>query len=226
MNYQLIKDVIQLVEEFERDNNSDGYPKDIKGFKKWVSDNEKETNSDLKEPDWEGKIDGRSPESVISTLLVHMNRYAKAYSKSAIHGSEFSTQEDFVYLINLKAFGAMTKMELVKKNIQDKPTGMQIINRLIKNGWVIQSDSETDRRSKVIKITPRGLESLSEQMGKIRLATQIVSGDLSYPEKMQLIRLLNKLDDFHHPIFSQHIDSHELLQKVNDDFLFTKKTSI
>jgi hypothetical protein len=33
-----------------------------------------------------------------------MNRYAKAYSKSAIHGSEFSTQEDFVYLINLKAF--------------------------------------------------------------------------------------------------------------------------
>jgi hypothetical protein len=61
------------------------------------------------------KENGRSPESVISTLLVHMNRYAKTYSKSAIAGSGFNTQEEFIYLINLKAFGSMTKMELIKK---------------------------------------------------------------------------------------------------------------
>src|SRR5690554_5295977 len=91
------------------------------------------------EPYWEGKEKGRSPESVINTLIVHMNRYAKSYSKSAIYDSEFSTQEDFIYLINLKAFGAMTKMELIKKNIQEKPVGMQIINRLIENGWVDQT---------------------------------------------------------------------------------------
>jgi hypothetical protein len=57
----------------------------------------------------------RTPESAISTLLVHLNRYAKTYSKSAIMDSEFSTQEDFIYLINLKAFGEMTKMALIKK---------------------------------------------------------------------------------------------------------------
>ncbi|UUC45998.1 MarR family winged helix-turn-helix transcriptional regulator [Flavobacterium cerinum] len=215
MNYQLIQDVIQLVEKFEKENNNDGYAKDVSGFKRWFFEREKQTDFSLDEPDWEGKTEGRSPESVISTLLVHMNRYAKTYSKSAIQESEFSTQEDFIYLINLKAFGAMTKMELIKRNIQDKPTGMQIINRLIKNGWVTQNDSETDKRSKVIEISQEGLQSLDAQMGKIRLATQIVSGDLSHSEKMQLIRLLNKLDDFHHPIFSQQIDSHELLQKVN-----------
>ncbi|MEO4006232.1 MarR family transcriptional regulator [Flavobacterium sp. CAU 1735] len=215
MNYQLVQDVIQLVEKFEKENSNYGYAKDVSGFKRWFFESEKQTDFSLDEPDWEGKMEGRSPESVISTLLVHMNRYAKAYSKSAIQDSEFSTQEDFIYLINLKAFGAMTKMELIKKNIQDKPTGMQIINRLIKNGWVIQNDSETDKRSKIIEISLEGLQSLDAQMGKIRLATQIVSGDLSHSEKMQLIRLLNKLDDFHHPIFSQQIDSHELLQKVN-----------
>lgn len=215
MNYQLVQDVIQLVEKFEKENSNYGYAKDVSGFKRWFFESEKETGFSLDEPDWEGKTEGRSPESVISTLLVHMNRYAKAYSKSVIQDSEFSTQEDFIYLINLKAFGAMTKMELIKKNIQDKPTGMQIINRLIKNGWVTQNDSETDKRSKIIEISQEGLQSLDAQMGKIRLATQIVSGDLSHSEKMQLIRLLNKLDDFHHPIFSQQIDSHELLQKVN-----------
>ncbi|THF49189.1 MarR family transcriptional regulator [Flavobacterium supellecticarium] len=215
MNYQLIQEVLQLVEKFDLNNTNGGYTEDINGFKRWISDHEKKEDSYSIEPNWEGKAEGRSPESVISTLLVHLNRYAKTYSRSAIQDSEFSTQEDFIYLINLKAFGAMTKMELIKKNIQDKPTGMQIINRLIKNGWVTQSDSETDKRSKVIEISPEGLQSLDAQMGKIRLATQIVSGDLSHSEKMQLIRLLNKLDDFHHPIFSQQIDSHELLQKVN-----------
>nr|WP_121272172.1 winged helix DNA-binding protein [Pedobacter schmidteae] len=218
MNYQLIQEVIQLVEKFDENVSENVYPKNLDGFKRWICNQHTEVDSLLNEPDWEGKTNGRSPESVISTLLVHMNRYAKTYSKSAIYDSAFSTQEDFIYLINLKAFGAMTKMKLIKKNIQDKPTGMQIISRLIKNGWVMQTDSETDKRSKVIKITPEGMEALSQQMEKIRLATQIVSGNLSHSEKMQLIRLLNKLEDFHHPIFSQQIDSHELLQKVNDHY--------
>ncbi len=224
MNYQLIQDVIQLVEKFEKSGS--GYSKNSSGFTRWIYDGEKETESLPVEPEWEGKDNGRSPESVISTLLVHMNRYAKTYSKSAIQDSEFSTQEDFIYLINLKAFGAMTKMALINKNIQDKPTGMQIINRLIKNGWVTQTDSETDRRSKVITITPEGLKALDQQMGKIRLATQIVAGDLSHSEKMQLIGLLNKLNDFHQPIFSQHIDSQELLEKVNDRYLQSENATL
>src|SRR5690606_39709334 len=76
----------------------------------WSSD---VCSSDLKDK-------GRSAESVINTLIVHMNRYAKSYSKSAIYGSDFSTQEEFIFLINLKAFGAMSKMELIKKNIRSE----------------------------------------------------------------------------------------------------------
>ena len=35
--------------------------------------------------------------------------------QAAIHDSALSTQDDFIYLINLKAFDAMTKMELIKR---------------------------------------------------------------------------------------------------------------
>src|SRR5690606_37831786 len=146
-------------------------------------------------------------ESVINTLIVHMNRYAKSYSKSAIYGSDFSTQEDFIYLINLKAFGSMSKMELIKKNIQDKPTGMKIIDRLIHNGWVKQDDSKIDKRSKVITIVDKGLMVLEQQMSKIRKATSVVTGDLNKNEKMQLIYLLQKLDHFHKPLYDKNSDS-------------------
>ncbi|SIS69825.1 DNA-binding transcriptional regulator, MarR family [Chryseobacterium ureilyticum] len=223
MNYELIKDFIDMLHEFEIEIQAcpDLYPETIKGFKEWISSKENVLKEDsIEEPYWEGKENGRTPESVISTLLVHLNRYAKTYSKSAIADSEFSTQEDFIYLINLKAFGEMSKMALVKKNIQDKPVGMLIIARLLRQGLIEQTDSNEDKRSKLIRISERGLIVLEKQMEKIRQATNIVAGNLSHKEKMDLIRILNKLDRFHYPIFSRNINSEQLITTVYDEYKF------
>lgn len=223
MKYAIVKDVIQLLEEFDAENKSNTYSSDVEGFKAWLCVKESSRlNNGGKEPYWEGKEEGRSLESAISTSLVHLNRYAKSYSKSAISESDFATQEDFIYLINLKVFGAMTKMELIKKNVHEKPVGMLIINRLIKLGWVAQTDSEIDKRTKVINITHSGLLSLENQMQKIRTATNIVAGDLNYSEKIELIRILDKLEKFHHPIFSRNIDSKKLIDVVSKEYSFMK----
>lgn len=213
MDYKLIKDVIGLLEEFEHQVN---VQHDIEGFKQWIADQHQKQELAL-DINWEGKDKGRSAESVINTLIVHMNRYAKFYSKAAILDSPFATQEEFIFLINLKAFGAMTKMELIKKNIHDKPSGMQVINRLIANGWVTQEVSPTDKRSKVIQITTIGITALELQMDKIRNATKIVTGKLNDQEKNQLIYLLEKLDNFHNPIYIQNFNSKDLLDRVMKD---------
>lgn len=216
MNYGLIKDILDLVQEFEIEtNNNNHFETTVEGFKNWISTN---NNTIVNEPNWEGKENGRSAESVINTLIVHMNRYAKSYSKSAIVGSNFSTQEDFIYLINLKAFGEMSKMDLIKKNVHEKPVGMQIINRLINQGWIKQRNSKTDKRSKVISISETGLQALGNQMDKIRQATSIVTGNLSQNEKMELIRLLNKLDVFHQQIYDKNIDTENLLEEAFKNF--------
>ncbi|HQW11088.1 MAG TPA: MarR family transcriptional regulator [Saprospiraceae bacterium] len=220
MKYTLIKDCIRLVELFEAEHpNAESHSTDIHGFSQWMANHLGQMPDQVATADWEGKENGRSPESAINTLIVHMNRYAKSYSKSAIHDSPFSTQEEFIYLINLNAFGAMTKMDLIKKNIQEKPVGMLIINRLMKHGWVEQQDSEKDKRSKIIRITPAGTQALNKQMEKIRQATTIVTGDLTYNEKMQLINLLTKLNDFHHPIFCKNLNPAELLDVVMTQYL-------
>ncbi|MCK7555670.1 DUF3922 domain-containing protein [Chitinophaga sedimenti] len=124
MNTSLLKDLIDLAAEFELLGANRAYTNDISGFRRWMSDGGAE---EKKEPYWEGKEKGRSPESVINTLIVHMNRYARTYSKAAIHDSEFSTQEEFIYLINLRAFGDMTKMELIKKNVQINPRAYRLL---------------------------------------------------------------------------------------------------
>lgn len=206
MNYRLLKDLVELVEEFE--HQSHGFTADINGFRSWIKRGDLEVDLNL---DWEGRGNGRSAESVISTLFVHLNRYARNYSKSAMQQSPFSTQEEFIYLINLKAFGSMTKTDLIKKNIQDKPVGMQIVNRLLKQGWVEQVNSETDKRSKIIKLTDLGSQVLEQNMNSIRKATLMVSGNLSLKEKHTLIYLLQKLDLFHQNIYSKNLNPLELL---------------
>lgn len=222
MHYSIVKDVLNLLEKFELENNMNDYPSDIEGFKSWLCATESGKVKESEEPYWEGKEKGRSPESVISTALVHLNRYAKSYSKSAICDSEFATQEDFIYLITLKTFGEMTKMELIKKNIHEKPAGMLIINRLIKLGWIEQKESETDKRTKVINITGSGVISLESQMKKIRMATNIVAGDLSHSEKMELIKILDKLEKFHYPIFHRNIESKKLIDTISTEYPFLK----
>lgn len=214
MKYNILKDIINLIEDFEAENFSEGiYPNDINGFKKWMVANFR-NDEIINEPYWEGKEKGRSAESVINTLIVHLNRYAKRYSKSAIFGSTFSTQEDFIYLITLKAYGEMTKMDLIKKNVHEKPAGIQVINRLIAQGWINQTDSKIDKRSKLLRINNSGLDALASQMDKIRKATEIVTGDLTYNEKLELIRLLTKLNDFHQPIYEKNIEPEYLLKEV------------
>ena len=97
MDFTIVKNLIELIEKFDSENVNNLYTKDIAGFRNWIYDREAHQRRDEKsDPVWDGKELGRSPESVISTLLVHLNRYAKTYSKSAIAGSDFSTQDEFM----------------------------------------------------------------------------------------------------------------------------------
>ena len=77
-----------------------------------------------------------------------------------------------------------------------------------------QSDSEIDKRSKVINITPLGIKVVDKILIKVRQATDIVSGNLTDVEKSDLIRLLNKLNDFHQPIYDENIETENLLNEV------------
>ncbi|QTV05944.1 MarR family winged helix-turn-helix transcriptional regulator [Faecalibacter bovis] len=211
MKYSLLKEIICSLEKYDEHCKKEAIEDvDFESYKSWLLDEPNQIIS------WDGKDTGRSMNSVINTLIVHLNRYAKTYSKSVIQNTEFVSQEDFIYLINLNAFGAMTKMDLIKKNIHEKSPGMQIINRLIAKGWINQIDDKIDKRQKLISITEEGKKILDENMEKIRNATNIVTGNLTDKEKMVLISLLQKLDTYHHPIYHANKKPEELLDYVNN----------
>ncbi|WP_316820267.1 MarR family winged helix-turn-helix transcriptional regulator [Pedobacter gandavensis] len=196
MYYDLIKEVVDLIEDYE--NESDHQNPNVESFSQWLNDRFKKNESPaLQEPEWLGKSKGRSADSVINTSLVHLSRYAKLQAKAAIANTAFSTPDDFIYLISLVAFGSMNKTALIKLNVHEKSAGIQIINRLISTELVEQTTINSDKRNRMIHITAKGRQLLNESMENIRAATKNVTEPLSYEEKMELIMLLTKLEDFH-----------------------------
>ena len=216
---QLLKIILEKLESFYAHEPKGQYTLDYEGFIEWNINHAGYQRAVKHNPHWDGKEKGRSMESIICTLLNQLNKYAKTYSKSAMSDSDFSTQDEFIYLINLKEKGPMSKMELIKMNIHDKSIGMKIISRLIEQNWIIQTESNNDKRKKIIKISRQGLEDLKTIMPKIKLASRIVTGNLSHSDKCTLIDALNKLDKFHKPIFQQNIASSDLLKAVTQNYL-------
>lgn len=194
MAHSLFRDLISLTEEFELEFASDEI--NVANFSIWLSERYS-YHTQASELDWEGKIKGRSAESIINTLLVHLYKYAKIYSKIAIADAPFSTMEDVIFLINLLHFGSMSKKQLIEMNVQEKSTGIQIINRLLSTGFITEQVDVNDKRSKLIAISTKGESELLAHMDKIREASRIVVGNLTEKERFQLIQLLQKLENFH-----------------------------
>ncbi|MCP1297905.1 MarR family winged helix-turn-helix transcriptional regulator [Chryseobacterium sp. S0630] len=214
MNFDLIKSVVELVQKFtEQNEDKILYNNDLQGFIQWINTSF-EDDSNSEDPLWIGKELGRSSDSVINTLFVRIGRYAKMYSRS-IGKSVFSSQDDFIYMISLKAMGPMTKMELIRHNVSEKSTGVLIINRLIHNQWIEQTVSQKDKRTKHITITEKGIAVLEEHMEEIRKASKAVVGNLTHSEQMLLIAILSKLDEFHASFYQMNLANDSLLDVVN-----------
>lgn len=73
-----------------------------------------------------------------------------------------------------------------------------IINRLIEKGLAEQQSTDGDKRSRIIHITQKGTAELGGSIEKIKIASAIVTQPLSNEEKLDLIGLLLKLEDFHY----------------------------
>jgi DNA-binding MarR family transcriptional regulator len=153
----------------------------------------------------------------VSILITLLFRYAKTYIKKALRSSNINTADEFSFLITLMTHNHMTKHELIKTQVMEKTSGIEILNRLIKQGFVEQYDDLEDKRRKLLKITPSGRSELIEILPMMNLVSQIVVGDLTKEEQNLLAYLLRKLDCFHNDIYLQKKDNAmvQLLENQN-----------
>jgi DNA-binding MarR family transcriptional regulator len=98
-------------------------------------------------------------------------------------------------------YDSLSKSELIAKQIMEKTSGTEIINRLVKRGMIFETSDENDKRSIRVSITKSGRDEIIKILPLMSMVTEIVVGNLSTEEINTLSYLLKKLDYFHNDIY-------------------------
>ena len=123
---------------------------------------------------------------------------ARAYASLAAFVEQDATQEglglsDFMVLEALLHKGPMTISEIGEKVLLAAPSMTSAIDRLEKLNCVVRKTSPSDRRIRVIELTPHGRSFIAELYPRHARALEEITGVLSQTEKDQLRRSLKKL---------------------------------
>ena len=203
MNYTILQKIITDLEFLEKEKSP--RPVQMEDFVFFL--NQKYLAEPVAEKNVPAGNGQETVENQISQLVAFLYRHAKGYIKKALEESSMLTLADFGYLAAAWTKGDLTKTQVIELNIHEKNTGMEIIKRLITNKLLEQYDDTKDKRSKRLKITPLGQSELLKTFDSMFKVSQIISGKLSTSEKMQLYYLLDKLHNFHNPIFLNEKDT-------------------
>ncbi|WP_426588147.1 MarR family winged helix-turn-helix transcriptional regulator [Mucilaginibacter sp. R-33] len=98
-------------------------------------------------------------------LLKTLGRILSAYSlyfRSAVNHIGIPPAESFYYLNGLLHLGEVRKSDLINYMFAETTTGMEVINRLIRENKIDERASPDDKRAKLIKITEKGISALDE----------------------------------------------------------------
>lgn len=221
-SYELIHQLISLVEDFENNKpEKDINLNDFTGFlvnyvtlqgKNQAVPDVRFGNEAAEATELAYQIDNN-----IGRLLVYMSRYAKSYIKKALDNTPLQTAEDFTCLAILLTHDNLSKGDLISKNIQEKTSGTEVIRRLIAAGLAIQWDDEVDKRGKRIAITDAGRELLYKVFEDMSYVGKMVTGKLTFTEKLHLQYLLQKLESFHY-----NLHENKLISSKKDMVLYAE----
>ncbi len=202
----LFRELIALTEEFEH-AHPEASSQQLSQFSDWLQQRmQKEAHAkEPVAPDWKGRDQGMMVDDMIVNLVSRLNRYAKLYTKLALTNCVISTVEEFSFAISLHFEGVKTKKQLIEENVLEKSAGMEIIKRMRDRGLIEEKANPEDGRSKLMMITDMGKGALFAAIGKVSKVSQIVGGNLTAEEKLQLVQLGQKLDAFHKPVYHEKL---------------------
>lgn len=214
MNYSIIKQVLQHLEDFEKLAQKDGGAS-MENFVDYLSYsvNKRETDVEVTEEELLNVS--------LSQTISHLYRFAKSYTKIALEDSPLTTVDDFLYLGKVMELGHCTKTELIDFNVHEKTSGMEIIKRLLKNNFLVQEDDPNDGRSKRLTITSQGKSEFFAALESMKKSANLIGGPLLNAEKLHLMHLLQKLHDFHKPLFAEKNASlDQMLESIEAEPVF------
>ena len=198
MNYEILKEIINLAESFEKQTKDKVWRKEK--FVTWIVNEANKTDRVIGDqiPPQDG---------LIAMFLTIMSKYAQFYAKKVFRNTEVYSLEDFSVLVTLYPEKEFKKIDVLKYCILEKSSGNEVLKRLLRDNMLQERENPNDARSKLLSLTDKGKYQFELIQKGIENMSKHVTGDLSDEEKNQLLSILFKLHNFHQPYFEDNDES-------------------
>lgn len=214
MNTDFFIDLLHQVKEFE---NSEAFkPRStVEDFRLWLNDEKYRKESPTKLFKNEQHQVSFMENEICKQVLL-LGRYSKQLIRKGLNDFPELANEEFTYLYRLKDEPNLTKIQLIERNGHEKQTGTQIIKRLLEYDLIEEKSDIEDKRSKRLNITKKGEDYFHRSVEKVNMTSRILAGKLENKEKIELLKLLIKLNDFHSHIYFEYKNKNlsDLLQVI------------
>lgn len=177
----MLKEMISYLEAFQNETSTDK----VEDFIIWL-------NNKLFSAKYRGEHSAHD-ELLIAYKLLYVNNELKKQTKSVLTNSLVSTVDEYSFLLHLNYQDSSRKMELIELHNIKAPTGIEIIKRLLRNEFIEEFPDEEDKRSRRIKITPKGVNEVEQIKPKMDAIFTRFIEPLSLHEKIQISGILERL---------------------------------
>lgn len=119
------------------------------------------------------------------------------YMRIALKDTPLPSIEDIMFCSALNNLGESRKSDIINYAMMEISTGSDILNRLIKKGFINQRIDPNDKRSKLLTLTSSGVTALKKCYKKASIARQLFLTDITDDDKKLVSHILDPVQEKH-----------------------------
>ena len=198
--YSFMRSYIKLIKNWESflKNNSDGSLADFGHYLVGLATEDSPARTEL-----DNYFDAKTTEfqysdlnSEASYLIWRLNKFSKGYIKELFEKLGVANQDEFAILSHVDYLKECPKKIAISDNLIEMSTGIDMIKRLLKKGYLLERKNPEDKRESLIRLSTKGKDKLAEIYTGFSTVPDILV-DITPKEKRTLVAILKNLDKAH-----------------------------
>jgi DNA-binding MarR family transcriptional regulator len=129
-------------------------------------------------------------------LIGKLNQYVMVYTKPIMKKHGLHSMDDFGYLATVQWHGVINKTKACQAMLHEITTGTDIIKRLVGLNFIRELPDTTDKRQKILQLTPKGTKVLAQLKEDFRELPDVL-GDMDQKSRTTIVMWLMNLDIYH-----------------------------
>ncbi|MBC9909888.1 MarR family winged helix-turn-helix transcriptional regulator [Chitinophaga varians] len=148
---------------------------------------------------------GLTPPDLDTTFAKLIGRLANmqtTYSKMALQDLPGFELEWFYFLNTIYHLKEVKKIQVIQYNFAEQTTGIDILNKLKKLGYITERTDPEDKRAKLVSLTKAGEKILFKVYQLLHKPTLLMYSDIDHKDKQVVVNILRDTETQHQAILS------------------------